>query len=258
MNHDAIIELLGAFALDAVDPDEAAAVRDHLAGCPACRDEVAQHHQTAGILAPTGGEPPAHLWEGISSRLGQPGLPAVPVAADQPQPAARPHPAPKRPDRPRWGLRIGALVAAAAAAAIAALGVEVGRLDHRLNQVAAATGAQNLSDAARNALLNPQTQRILLNGPGPRPQVLAEVVAGTPSTAFLFNRGLPALSAARTYQLWLTGQGRTVSIGLLGANPGTVAFALGPGVPSRGFAVTVEPVNGSIVPTLPMVASGQA
>jgi hypothetical protein len=258
MNHDAIIELLGAFALDAVDPDEAAAVREHLAGCPECRDEVAQHHQTAGMLAPPGGEPPAHLWEAISSRLGQPGPAAGPVASDQPQPAARPRPAPKRPARPRWGLRIGALVAAAAAAAIAALGVEVGRLDHRLNEVAAATGAQNLSDAARNALLNPQTQRILLNGPGPGSRVLAEVVAGAPSTAFLFNRGLPALPAARTYQLWLTGQGRAVSMGLLGANPGTVAFALGPSLPSRAFAVTVEPVNGSIVPTLPIVASGQA
>jgi hypothetical protein len=142
------------------------------------------------------------------------------------------------------------------------LGVEVGRLDHRLNQVAAATGAQNLSDAAQNALLNPQSQKILLNGPGPNAPVLAEVVAGSPNTAFLFNRGLPALPAARTYQLWLTGQGRAISMGLLGANPRTVAFALGPTlgptVPSKGFAVTVEPVHGSVVPTLPIVASGQA
>jgi anti-sigma factor RsiW len=258
MNHDAIIELLGAFALDAVDPDEAAAVREHLAGCPRCRDEVEQHHQTAGLLAPPGDEPPAQLWEGISARLGQSAPPADPGPLDLPQSAARPRRAPKRPDRSRWGLRIGALVAAAAAAAIAALGVEVGRLDHRLNHVAAATGAQNLSDAARNALLNPQTRRILLSGPGPNSQVLAEVVAGTPSTAFLFNRGLPALPAARTYQLWLTGQGRAISMGLLGANPATVAFALGPTLPSKAFAVTVEPVNGSVVPTLPIVASGPA
>jgi anti-sigma factor RsiW len=258
MNHDTIIELLGAFALDAVDPDEAAAVREHLAGCPRCRDEVAQHHQTAGLLAPPGDEPPAHLWEGISARLGQSPPAAEPVPLDVPQPAVRPRRAPERPARSRWGLRVGALVAVAAAAAIAALGVEVGRLDHRLNRVAASTGAQDLSDAARNALLNPQTQRILLSSPGPNSQVLAEVVAGSPSTAFLFNRGLPALPSARTYQLWLTGPGRTISMGLLGSNPGTVAFALGPTLPSRAFAVTVEPANGSVVPTLPIVASGQA
>ena len=257
MNHNAIIELLGAFALDAVEPDEAAAVREHLAGCPRCRDEVAEHHQTAAMLTPAGDEAPPHLWEGISARLGQPGPAEGSVPAVVPLPAA-PRAAPKRSARSRRGLQIGVLLGAAAAAAIAALGVEVGRLDHRLNQVAAATGAHNLSDAAQNALLNPQTQRIVLTSTGPNAQVLAEVVAGGPNTAFLFNRGLPALPAARTYQLWLTDRGRPISIGLLGANPGTVAFALGPTLGSSAFAVTVEPARGSVAPTLPIVATGQA
>ena len=40
LSHDAVVELLGAYALDAVDPTEAAAVEAHLGTCPGCRDEI--------------------------------------------------------------------------------------------------------------------------------------------------------------------------------------------------------------------------
>ena len=42
MDHDAIAELSGAYALDAVTPDEARAVEEHLAGCAACGALVAE------------------------------------------------------------------------------------------------------------------------------------------------------------------------------------------------------------------------
>src|SRR5580658_2450780 len=72
LSHEAIGELLGAFALDAVDPIEASIITAHLVDCPRCRDEVAQHQQTAAMLANTGGEAPDTLWDGISSQIDKP------------------------------------------------------------------------------------------------------------------------------------------------------------------------------------------
>ena len=61
VNHDEVAELLGAYALDAVDPDEAARVEEHLPTCPRCREELAAHHQVAGILGNVGGAAPEDI-----------------------------------------------------------------------------------------------------------------------------------------------------------------------------------------------------
>ena len=50
MDHDAIAELSGAYALDAVTPDEASAVEAHLAGCLACAALVAELRSTVKVL----------------------------------------------------------------------------------------------------------------------------------------------------------------------------------------------------------------
>ncbi len=118
------------------------------------------------------------------------------------------------------------MTAAAAVAAIALLGVEVGHLDHRLNQVTAASAGQTLTAAARNALLDPSAQRITLTGVGPGPSPGAVVVVQPSGAAFLFNQGLPALPPGQTYQLWAMIDGQPISVGVLGAHPATVAFSL--------------------------------
>src|SRR6202011_5606085 len=64
-----IQDLLGAYALDAVDPETAAMVERHLEGCLKCSTEVAQHHEVAGLLANSGGASPSQLWDGIASQL---------------------------------------------------------------------------------------------------------------------------------------------------------------------------------------------
>jgi hypothetical protein len=257
LSHDEVAELLGAYALDAVDPDEAAAVEEHLADCVPCRDELAEYRQTAAVLAGSGGEAPSRLWGGIAARVSPPASSAESGSPSGPRPLRGSAPA-----RAEWASTpvargVAALVAVAAAVAITVLGVQVAHLNHRVNQVASGTTAQSVSQAARRALLDPQSRRIVLTGSGPTTPVLAEVVIDGSGTAFLFNRGLPALSSARTYQLWLTGGARPVSIGLLGANPGTVAFAIGSVAPKNAFAVSVEPARGSVAPSAP-VAAGAA
>ena len=68
-DHLEIQELLGAYALDAVDPETAALVEGHLEECVRCSIEVAQHHEVAGLLANSGGTSPADLWDGIARQL---------------------------------------------------------------------------------------------------------------------------------------------------------------------------------------------
>jgi anti-sigma factor RsiW len=254
VSHDELRELLGVFALDAVEPAEAATVRAHLDECPRCRDEVAQHQQTAAMLANTGSQAPAALWDAIATRIEPP--PTMGQRFPGLQRPSRPRPARGRRIRPRQARRAAALVAAAAIAVIAVLGVQVSRLDHRLNQVASASAAQGLSAAARTALLDPGGRRITLASARRGGPPAAELIAVAGGTAFLFNERLPALPAAETYQLWAMIDGQAISVGILGVHPATVAVSLTTTIAAtNAFAITVEPAGGSVAPSRPPVAS---
>jgi len=54
LTHHEIEELLGAYALDAVEPQETLEIEEHLRGCPRCRTEVGQHREMAALLAHAG------------------------------------------------------------------------------------------------------------------------------------------------------------------------------------------------------------
>lgn len=241
--------------MDAVSSKEAAAVEEHLAVCGRCRDEVAQYQKGAAMLAEGGGDAPAGLWDGIAARISE----VSPV--EQPVPRPQPTPTTPRPKagrfrrRPRRWPRFGATFAAAVAVVIAALGVEVGRLDHRLGQLASAKGAPTLSAAVENTLLDPQARRFVLNSTGPGGRRAAEVVVLPTGGGYLFNTAMPALAATATYQLWAMIDGQAISIGLLGRHPSAVAFNMDPANPTTAFAVTVEAVGGSVAPTRSPTAS---
>src|SRR5947207_307671 len=86
LNHAAIEELLGAYALDAVDDDERDAVERHLAECPRCRAEVTEHREVAALLANAGLPAPDGLWDRLAGVLDAP----------PPQLALAPVPPPRR------------------------------------------------------------------------------------------------------------------------------------------------------------------
>ena len=69
MTHDEVSELLGAFALDAVDGDEYELIEAHLAECPRCRAEVDAHREVAAALGNSVEPLPDGLWDSIASRL---------------------------------------------------------------------------------------------------------------------------------------------------------------------------------------------
>ncbi|HKW45438.1 MAG TPA: zf-HC2 domain-containing protein [Candidatus Eremiobacteraceae bacterium] len=50
MDHDAIADISGAYALDAVTPEEAHAVEEHLAGCADCSALLAEMRGTVRVL----------------------------------------------------------------------------------------------------------------------------------------------------------------------------------------------------------------
>jgi len=64
---DEITELLPAYALDAVDDDERAAIDAYLDSHPDERAAVADLQVTASMLAHTGGPPPDGVWERLES-----------------------------------------------------------------------------------------------------------------------------------------------------------------------------------------------
>ncbi|HEX9546543.1 MAG TPA: zf-HC2 domain-containing protein, partial [Acidimicrobiales bacterium] len=126
--HDGVQELLGAYALDAIDPDEAELVERHLAVCARCRAEVAEHREVAGLLAYPGAPAPDGVWDRIAGKL-QESPPPLRLIPERGGEGGRVPVAENR--RRTLGMRI--VVAAAAAAVIAVvalLGVEVARLDH--------------------------------------------------------------------------------------------------------------------------------
>ncbi|MCL2394565.1 MAG: anti-sigma factor [Acidimicrobiaceae bacterium] len=283
MTHDDLQSLLGAYALDALDPDEVAEVEEHLAECPRCRAEVAAHRQTASLLATPGGVAPPAIWDRIAAELslGDVGadddLPEPPRslpplnlrspglrAPDLPPQNGAPRPDGPPPDhqqsnviplrrRPRR-VALPAVAALATAAAVAAvvLGVSASNLNHRVNDLSSALHQSGLQQAAASAVLSSEHQNVQLTSA--TSSQAAEVVILPNGNAYLVRSDLPALDAARTYQLWGLVNGKAVSLGLLGADPTVVAFRVERDV-SR-LMVTAEPSGGVPQPTTPVLVQG--
>jgi hypothetical protein len=258
LSHSEASELLGAYALDAVEPEEAAAVAEHLAGCPVCRAEVDQLRAVAAVLAWEGTDAPPALWDRISAGLGQarsaapaspPRLVALGDGAGSKEPT--------RQGRARWVRRSLGAVAAAAAVAIGLLSVQVGTLDHRVGQLSALAAHQGVPAAAARAMADPRAERVALTAASDPRRTVADLVILPGGTAFLVEGSFPALPANRTYQLWGMENGQAVSLGLLGPDPRVVAFAVHSSAPITTFAVTAEPAGGVVVATSPPVAEGQ-
>jgi anti-sigma factor RsiW len=233
-HHDAE-ELLGSYALDAVDAPEAEAIEVHLVECARCRAEVAQHREVAALLGNAGNPAPAHLWDRIAASLEEP-PPDLTLLAG-PTPSGRPKVSRRR-------VRVGlAAIAAAAAVVIGVLAFQVHRLDNRVNSLAQTTPAQGLSQAATAAVLDPQAVRVDLRSTQGDESALGVVLPN--GTGYLVKVDLPALSSRQTYQLWGLSGTRQVSLGVLGTDPKQAAFSLGSTKDVATLAVTVE-VSGGV------------
>jgi len=249
LTHEEIQELLGAYALDAVEPDEAEAIDHHLEGCPRCRAEVEGHREVASMLGNSGGDAPDGLWDRIASQLEET---PPPMRLDLPEGPATVTPlAPRR--RERTNRVITAALGAAAALAIAVLGAQVVDQQQQLDDMESAVGEATLQAAANRAFDDPDALKVQLQSPDG--EVTARAVVLPDGSGFLVAHELPQLDADRTYQLWGdTGTGSLVSLGLLGDDPAVVAFEAGTDLDA--LAVTDEEAGGVVRSQNPAVIAG--
>lgn len=255
MNHpepltcDSAADLLGVYALDALDADEANLVRDHLQRCPRCSQEVDQHRESIVMLAGGGGPAPERLWDRIASSIGADAGPSSAPPPPRLATAAR-----RRQNRvkPIWA---GAVAVAAALTAVVGLQtVRVDQLNHRVNQLATAARQTGGFQGLAAALVDPSARHYTLTSTSPARQPLGQLIILPSGSSYLVGSRLPQLTSDSTYQLWSMLNGRAVSVGLLGAHPDTAAFTVDPSVPTAAYLVTVEPAGGVVAPTSSPIA----
>ena len=214
--------LSGAYALDALSAEEATEFRSHLAGCPACRDEVTELRDAAARMGASEAlQPPT----GLRARV-------LEAASRQPQ---LPPKVPVRAGTRRWLPRV---VAAAAAVVVVIAGAIVVR------QLQGGTEAP----------MSPAVSQVFTASDAHRATV--ETANGgrlTVATSHRLNRmavetdKLPRLGREQFYQIWAVHGAAMTSAAVLADVKAGAAMAM-PG-PGTKVAITIEPAGGSRQPT---------
>lgn len=252
-SYDEFSDLLGVYALDAVDADERERIELHLVDCPRCRAEVAEHREVAALLSRSGAAAPEGIWDRIAEELAPPAPPmrvgimpsgtaVAPAAEPDPEPAGRPAPdtvtsigdAPsvrsRRPSRPMLA------VLGVAACIIALLGVVAVGQSQRINR------GQSVEEMASKAADDSKLKVELAGDDGS-----AKAVVGADGQGYLIMDGVDAPADGDVYQLWGKVDGTVLSLGTFG-DTSVVPFSIDP---SRIgdielFAVTEEKAPGVI------------
>ncbi|WP_394937859.1 anti-sigma factor domain-containing protein [uncultured Ilumatobacter sp.] len=230
-SHD-LDELLGAYALDAVSPEEADRVEDYLAINPKAAAEVREHREVATMLAFTGMDAPEGLWSRIEQELDAP----APVPGPE---LARVMSIEDAPSRRRFAT-VAPWIASAAAAAIIAV-VAIGIADRATAPTDPLVAAYEAADADRDSA------KATLVAEGSSFEAVA--VIDQDGHGYVRAGELPALGADQTYQLWGvvdTGADEpdVISLGIFGPNPELETFTTE--TPVVALAITIEDAPGVI------------
>lgn len=235
--------LVGAYALNALTPDEHEQFNQHLATCAACRAELAELQATAARLSDATWQSPP---PGMKARL----LDAI---------ARTPQDRPLIPatERSRWSRTASAsLVAAAVLAVVVSLGaffVERGRVGDLERQQTALEQQQTVEEQQQTEiaaiLAAPDTQAHaarLDNGGSVR-----VLVSPALDQAVVVMDDLPTLDAEHSYQLWrVHRRGPDSETVLSGAeSTGAVTRLVSDLGDAQALSLTVEPAGGSAAPT---------
>lgn len=227
--------LSGAYALDALDPEEAAEFRRHLAECPACRDEVRELRSAAARMgAAEAVSPPAELKDRVLAAVDRTPQQPPTVAASRTEPASLADRRRAREARPRFGRWLGA----AAAAAVVVVGGVVGIQALQDDDPALSPSVTQVLEAAdaRTATVETANGGQLTVGVSPERDEMA-----------VDTRDLPDPGEGLVYQVWAVHGTEMVSAAVLDDPDSGAAM----GMPEEGteVALTVEPAGGSEQPT---------
>ncbi len=269
MIDDRLHDLVGAYALGALDATDRAAFERHLAECQACASEVRSLQPVVDGLAQVVPlvDPPAALRERVLAAAAGQGRawPGAPRTSDSTTTAPI-----ARPVAPVVGLNWGWLAAAASVLLAVGLGVYVWQLRDRLTQVerrldeasARAAASETQVAALQRAAVDVRTTALVIGAPDLLRVDLAGQ-GGSPAKARAFwSRAhglvfaavdLPALPPGKVYQLWVVGAQAPVSAGIFepdAAGRATTIVEAGQQFPEpAAFAVTLEPAGGVPQPT---------
>ena len=269
-----VLELSGAFVLDALTPDESAAVRAHLAACPEAHAEVAELGAVVPALFETVEQvaAPIGLKERIlaaaaaeQAALGaqqaldtQRALDTQHSAADT-QRTVKPYPVADT-MRPGWDLGalfrrpIWAAVSVAAVLAVLALGILNLQQQSKLDGLTAYRDGvvKVLEEAAR-----PGAQLAVLSAPEDPAGPTGLAAVGSDGSVAMVMRDLAPTTGSQVYEAWLIGaEGTPIPVGSFQVDDSrTASFTtthatLGPGVT---VALSLEPQAGATVPTVVVV-----
>lgn len=242
LNHHHIEELLGAYALDALDAGERQLVDEHVGDCRSCWAEVRDHYEVAARLAGVAEVPPDRVWAQITASLDE----VSPPATMPPPPAivSLPH------RRRTFSLGFVATGAAVAASIIAVLGIKVVDDGGRRNSPVPGGHIQELAGAATAAAGDPTAVPVALNSSDGL--YFAEGVVLPDGSGYVVRHNLPPLPADRSYQLWALVGTAKISLGVLGPAPSQAAFRVA--APAWALAITEEAAGGvSVTQNEPVV-----
>jgi hypothetical protein len=276
-------ELLGAFALNAIDDDERAQVDAYLERSPRAAAEVSEHLYVAAALAGSVSEIPAPSFDRISAAIDALELAAQrttkPVIAPTTSPSIAPLTAadtsstagatgtviPMRRRRPvaTW------FTAVAAAAAIGALGfqnLQIGR-DLKTSKVDLAAETKAKTDlssklaASQAEASNALSVQRVMTSPGARiapltrgSQPIGRVLLDSNGRGFLELNAGETLAAGQAYQLWGVQDKKVISLGVM--KSGLNAMPLSAAGEWSQFVLTVESLPGVVSSDGPAVAEG--
>lgn len=244
--------LSGAYALDALDADERDRFEEHLRTCADCREEVASLQEAAALLGTDPVEPPSSVRDAVLAGIASI-RPLPPVTTDTTESADT---APVAGDelsarRTRRSLvqRLARtpLLVAAAAVLLLALGTALVRpwaddpqprpnlsaIDRVLSAADATRVEKEFADGSRATV----------------------TVSRSEGRAVIQTTNMALAPPGKAYELWLqTPEGAMVPAGLMPHEADNVVLLDGDATEAKAVGITVEPEQGSQVPTSSPIA----
>jgi anti-sigma-K factor RskA len=220
MEANALHDLTAAYALDALDPEDAREYEAHLARCERCRDELASLSEAAGALAyaTEAPLPPPELRARILQQARRERENVVPL-------------------RSRWVVPVAAAAAVAACAAIA-LGIWAATLSSKLDRREAALAREERVAAI---LASPNARTISFDR--------GALVVARNGAAALVVQHLKDPAEGKTYEAWISANGAPKPAGTFEGGDLVTVPLEGSVAPGASVLVTEERDGGVDAPT---------